>query len=406
MEQFENFSMPISRQQEYMMYGENYGQRDATSILAEGRYLRGKMDLQRMRESIFMVAQMHEALRMVCVKDGDSYILKLKSGKNNTPVFTTDEFHTKEEVQSDVLHSIENSMELEKALFTARVYSLSEEKHILVVIMHHIIADSVALSVVLADILSCYEGTVPDISSTAQFSEFLADERSFLESDAGKKQLEYWKKEMDGYIPSNGDGGGEWYDVIKESTFYVENGRLNERAAELNVSSFVLILAASHRAIAEITGTNDTTIGIAFANRIHKKYRKTVGYLAHMIQNRIKHEDTEDADKLIKAVAAKLSENIKYQRLSQYAPLAKINIGVQDNPFKHDKELFCGSSAERVIFDIERSVDYIMIGVVPSSKETRINLNCDPNVYSRNYTNKLIGCLKRAIDDILYSKEI
>ena len=92
MEQFENFSMPISRQQEYMMYGENYGQRDATSILAEGRYLRGKMDLQRMRESIFMVAQMHEALRMVCVKDGDSYILKLKSGKNNTPVFTTDEF--------------------------------------------------------------------------------------------------------------------------------------------------------------------------------------------------------------------------------------------------------------------------------------------------------------------------
>lgn len=268
------------------MYGENYGKRSAKSILVEGRLLKGTLDMTRMHESILKVVEQNEALRMICVKQSDTYYLKLKS-VSDTDIFFSDRFSDIDSVKKDTVEHLEHSMELSKGLFQVRIYSLDAQNHALIIVMHHLISDSTALSVVLSEILLTYAGNAPDKTETVGFCQFLEEEQSFFESTKGQEQLQYWTKEMEGYIPPKSDGGGSWFDVIKDSTFYISNDKLQVCAEKHRVSRFILLLSAIHLAVGEMFNTNDTTIGVAFANRIQKKYHNTVGYLAHMVQNRI-----------------------------------------------------------------------------------------------------------------------
>lgn len=400
MKQSENFCMPISHQQEYIMYGENYGNRNAKSILVEGRKLIGNLDLSLLKESIFKVVENNTALRMICVNNEDKFYLKLKDN-NYTDIFFSSEFNNLDDIKNDTIKSLDNSMELDKELFKVRIYTLNPSEHILIIVMHHLIADSVTLSIVLSEILQTYSGKEVDKTETAGYLEFLREEQAFYESETGKVQIEYWTNEMKDYVTPEGDGGGEWFDVIKDSSFYISNKELSLSAAKLKVSPFVLLLSAVHIAIGRMYNITDTTVGIAFANRVKKKYRNTVGYLAHMIQNRIICDERENTTNFIEKVSFKMSENIKHQRLSHYVEPARINIGVQDNQLSHNSEFFDGNIAEKINFDIERSIDYILIGVNSSVTETRINLFCDPNVYSKDFVIRFKELIYRSVNEII-----
>ena len=400
---FDGKPLPISRGQEAMIYGENYGARDAKAILIEGRELYGKLDVQKMTESIYSAAADQEALRMICVKEDGKYYLQLRDKLDCGDVVFLRDHDNKNDVIRDVLESVSGSVELDKSLFRVRVYSLSDELHIIAVIIHHLIADNITLSVVMSDILSRYEGKTRSVP--APFSRFIQEEAQFAASDAGMKQIEHWKKEMEGYIPLKGDGGGVPYDVISSTSFKVPAVKLTEIGKELKVSPFVLLLSAAHIALGQVKGSNDTTIGLAFANRMDRKFRETAGYLAHMVQNRMKDADRSDKIGFVKAVAKKMSQNIRDQRLSHYAPGARVNIGMQGDPLHMKKDLFNGKETVRIPFDFDRNVDYLMISIVPGAESYTIYLICDPAVYSLDLARRITKGIADSISEIIGSED-
>ncbi|MCR4639219.1 MAG: hypothetical protein K5677_08375 [Ruminococcus sp.] len=394
--------LPVSRGQEAMIYGEEYGERDAKAILIEGRRLHGILDVSGLFDSIRKTADAQEGLRMICVKKENGYFLELREALDESDLFYTDAIKNEDDIRKDVFASVASSMELDKSLFKVRLYTLENNVHILAVIMHHLIADNITLSVVINEIFSRYDGNVP--TASAPYSQFLIEEAEFAASEEGRKQIKFWENEMNGYIPPI-SVGGENYDVIAATSFEVSAKLLVKSSSALKVSPFMLFLAASHIALGQIQGTDDTVIGLAYANRFDKKYRNTCGYLAHMVQNRIRGVDRTDAKAFVRAAADKMSENIRFQRLSHYARGSRVNIGMQGDPMHITRELFNGQPVERVPFDFDRNVDYLMINVIPDVQKYTVHLICDPSVYGFDYTKRLISAMKDSLSEIIGSEE-
>ena len=85
----------------------------------------------------------------------------------------------------------------------ATVYRLSEEEHVLIVVMHHIVTDGWSMGVFFHELSVLYgafsEGRpspLPDLS--IQYMDFAVWQRKRLEGDILENQLNYWGRQLDG----------------------------------------------------------------------------------------------------------------------------------------------------------------------------------------------------------------
>ena len=91
-------------------------------------------------------------------------------------------------------------------LFRAVLVQLSQEEHILVVVMHHIITDGWSLGVFTRELEALYaafsEGKpspLPDLP--VQYADYAAWQRERLQGEVLEGQLAYWKKKLGGELP-------------------------------------------------------------------------------------------------------------------------------------------------------------------------------------------------------------
>ena len=91
-------------------------------------------------------------------------------------------------------------------LFRAVLVQLSQEEHILVVVMHHIITDGWSLGVFTRELEALYaafsEGKpspLPDLP--VQYADYAAWQRERLQGEVLEGQVAYWKKKLEGELP-------------------------------------------------------------------------------------------------------------------------------------------------------------------------------------------------------------
>ena len=90
-------------------------------------------------------------------------------------------------------------------LFRAVLVQLSQEEHVLVVVMHHIITDGWSLGVFTRELEALYaafsEGKpspLPDLP--IQYADYAAWQRERLQGEVLERQLAYWKKQLGGEL--------------------------------------------------------------------------------------------------------------------------------------------------------------------------------------------------------------
>ncbi|HEX5708647.1 MAG TPA: amino acid adenylation domain-containing protein, partial [Pyrinomonadaceae bacterium] len=178
----------------------------------------------------------------------------------------------------------------EGRLARAYLLRLAEDEYLLLVVMHHIIADGWSVGVLVRELAQLYDararGRAESLADLRiQFVDYAVWQQRLLDGDELKSQLDYWKRQLGGSLPvlelpsdyprpavSSHRGATERFEVGPEAT-----SRLKELGRQAGATLFMVLTATLKVLIHRYTGQQDIILGTPVANRRRREFEPLVG---------------------------------------------------------------------------------------------------------------------------------
>src|SRR5215213_11921254 len=168
--------------------------------------VRGILDVGALRKALGAIVARHEALRTTfAVVDGSP--LQVISPALDAPLPVEDlsslpGAEREEAVQRWVHEAAREPFDLERGpLFRAGLLRLSEEEHVLLVTMHHVVSDGWSMGVFWRELGALYEAFLrgepsPLEEPPVQYADYALWQRQWLSGEVLEEQLGYWKEQL------------------------------------------------------------------------------------------------------------------------------------------------------------------------------------------------------------------
>lgn len=175
-------------------------------------------------------------------------------------------------------------------LFRPVLLRLSEEDHILLVMMHHMVCDAWSLKVFYRELSVLYsafrEGKpspLPDLP--IQYADFAVWQREWLRGEVLERQLAYWRQRLAGLqvidLPTDNarppmqkfEGAVHGLELSHELA-----QRLKALSREENATLFMALLGAFSLLLAHYSGREDIAVGSPIANRTRPEIEGLIGF--------------------------------------------------------------------------------------------------------------------------------
>ncbi|MCG8534438.1 MAG: condensation domain-containing protein, partial [Pseudomonadales bacterium] len=243
----------------------------------------------------------HETLRTVFVSEGGQpwqVIQPTTDFKiNQDSVTHIPESEREEAVKRLVEKEIRTSFDLEKGpLIRAHLYKLDDNKHGLIVTMHHIITDGWSMGVFVREISALYasqrmgmKAPLPELS--IQYGDFSAWQKDWLQGDELERQLSYWRTRLgnapdqlmlpfDRPRPPLQTLNGATLDV--NLTAEVASG-LRKLARQFDTTLYVILMAAYNVVLSKWAKQADVCVGMPVAGRTRPEVENLIGFFVNTL---------------------------------------------------------------------------------------------------------------------------
>ncbi|MFI1370371.1 condensation domain-containing protein, partial [Streptomyces griseochromogenes] len=262
----------------------------------------GPLDVPVLRDSFRDVVERHEVLRT-----------RFETGDQGVPVqiaYISPEF---EFSVFDLVISEESEPQAESALKliqeeASRPFDLSSGKllrvklvrlaadvHLLLVSLHHIVADGWSIDILTRDLRAFYAARIraaeTDLPKLGiQYADFAAWQHQWLSGPALERQLSYWREQLAGLEPAEpptdrprpavpSGAGASVYFTVPDA---VVSG-LRELTTEEGASLFMTMLAAFQAVLLRWTGQDDISVGTPIAGRNRAEVEDLIGFFVNTL---------------------------------------------------------------------------------------------------------------------------
>ncbi|MFD4777260.1 amino acid adenylation domain-containing protein, partial [Streptomyces sp. NPDC058427] len=292
---------PLSPAQQRLWFLHQLDPNGASYHIAFAVELEGAVDRTALRRAITDLVDRHESLRtLIGVSDGEPFqsVLPPADAGPALPVTETAEADLPGALREAAGRPFDLAHELP---LRARLFSTSEERHTLLVVVHHIAADGWSMGPLARDLAEAYAartaGRSPDWAPLpVQYTDYTLWQRDLL-GDPGvpgsalATQLAYWKAAMAGApeetplpadrprptVPS-GRGGSVAFRVPPATTAALA------RLAGASATSTFMVLHAALAAVLHRAGSgDDITIGTPVAGRTDEALEPLVGFFVNTL---------------------------------------------------------------------------------------------------------------------------
>ena len=263
--------------------------------------LSGRLDRRALAQSLSEVVRRHEALRTTFPAVGGRPAQVTGSPLDvEAPLLDLSELPAEERETEALRRAAEEArrpFDLARGpLLRAGIVRLSEEEHLLLLTMHHIVSDGWSMGVLIREMAALYEafnGNAPSPleEPTIQYADFAHWQREWLTGDALAEQLDYWKRRLAGApptleLPAKGarpparsyEGATETLLLPKELA-----ERINELSRREGVTLFMLLLGAFQALLSRYTGQTDVVVGTSIANRTRAEVEDLIGFFVNAL---------------------------------------------------------------------------------------------------------------------------
>ncbi|MDR4481705.1 MAG: amino acid adenylation domain-containing protein [Nitrospirales bacterium] len=181
-------------------------------------------------------------------------------------------------------------------LWRARLFQLNEQDHVLMVTLHHAIADGWSLNLLLAEMISSYvalrtgEPFSPQ-ASQLQYADYVQWQREWLAGEVLERQLDYWKQTLSGapavlslptdhVRPSVQTFRGARHVITIPSTLMAALHAIGRRQG---ATLFMTLFAAFQVLLHRYSGETDLSIGTPIANRTSLETEDLIGFFVNTL---------------------------------------------------------------------------------------------------------------------------
>jgi len=180
-------------------------------------------------------------------------------------------------------------------LLRVQLLVLGKVEHVLLLTMHHIVADGWSIGVLMRELGTLYAAFVsgqpsplPDLP--IQYGDFAHWQRQWLQGEVLKTQLAYWQQQLDDLptleLPT--DRTRPAIQSYRGATQYLElpsslTQALLALSQQAGVTLFITLLAVFQTLLYRYTGQEDITVGSPIANRNRSEIEGLIGFFVNSL---------------------------------------------------------------------------------------------------------------------------
>ena len=290
-----------------------------------------------------------------------------------------------------VQEQAEQRFDLSRApLVRVQLLKRSDEEHVLICVMHHIITDGWSMGVLVKEVAALYEAygagrESPLAELPIQYGDYAVWQRERLQGEVLERELEYWKEQLGGAPPvlelpmdhprpalKTFSGAAESLELSRQLS-----KELHALSRREGVTLFMTLLAAFAVLLSRYSGQTDINIGTSTANREQAEIEGLIGFFVNTLTLRIDLGGNPTFRQLLARVREfclgayahqevpfeKLVEELTPERSLSHTPLFQVMMVLQNAP-REEFELpglnLSPVSVERIAvkFDLSLSLTY------------------------------------------------
>lgn len=203
----------------------------------------------------------------------------------------------------------------------------TEDGHVGLMSMHHIMSDAWSVTVLVRDLIETYftirAGREPQLSEIPiQFADFVGWEQDHLGSDSGKKMGQFWQKHISGAphvlnLPTDHPrpkiqsfrGGAHGFKLDDDCACLAL-----QSAARHNVTLFTLLLSVYDLLLHRYTQQPDFLVGVPMAGRQQRELHDVVGYFVNPVPLRSRVNDDPTFEQHLERTQASVNSGLENQQ--------------------------------------------------------------------------------------------
>lgn len=264
--------------------------------------LKGSLNTSVLKQALNTVVERHEVLRTTFATNDDGEPEPTIHAGVTVPLPLIDVTHLSDDERPTELERLYEAevfrpFDLEADLMLrTKLVRLSENEHVLLYTMHHIVTDGWSIGIFARELAALYEASVegrpsPLFSLNIQYTDFAAWQREWLQDGVLARQLAYWKTQladappllelpMDRPCPAVQTYRG------RAVTFQVDKTLtqgLTQLSRQADATLFMTLLAAFQVLLMRYTGQEDIVVGSPIANRTRRELEPLIGVFVNTL---------------------------------------------------------------------------------------------------------------------------
>jgi acyl carrier protein len=263
--------------------------------------LKGPLDVEALQKSLNTIVSRHEALRTTFISVKDKVVQAIGEPPSvDLPVNDLRNFsapdreaEAKRFCEEEAQRPFDLSSDL---MLRATLFQIDNKEHILLLVLHHIATDEWSMSLLFSELSISYDAfcraeypVLPELP--IQYADFAVWQHQWLQGDVFEKQLEYWKKQLEGATfvlelptdrPRTAKQSFRGAKQSIELSSYITKA-LRSFCQTERTTLFMTLIAAFNVLLHRYTGQNDILVGSPIANRSRIEIEGLIGFFLNTI---------------------------------------------------------------------------------------------------------------------------
>ncbi|MFG2475816.1 amino acid adenylation domain-containing protein [Streptomyces fagopyri] len=335
-------NLPLLPAQESVLFAEAAHARPGTHNLALALQLGGPLDRTAIDGPLHVLAERHEALRVAITEHEDGPRQSIADAVT-VPVEEIDLATVDKDVVDAVLdrhftEAQDRPFRLDQApLLRATLFRLGDQRHVLLLVAHHTIADGDSLDVLAREFAAlytaCAEGRPNPLPPPApSYANHVAARLTGAFDRRRIRALEYWRAELDGApvtldLPmarpastTRRHAATHRRDLPRPVA-----ARLRALAGEHRASLFSVLAAGTFALFGRYTGESDIVLGVPFSTRLEPGSEGLVALTVNTMPVRARFDADEDFLPLLRQVQGRTFQALRHQGVAFHELVHAVN---------------------------------------------------------------------------------
>ncbi|HEU4454581.1 MAG TPA: condensation domain-containing protein, partial [Longimicrobium sp.] len=420
--------LPLSFAQERLWFLDRLEGGSAQYNIPSALRLTGALDVDALERSLGEIVRRHESLRTAFAEvDGGAVQVIAPFAGFSLPVDDLSglpETARESEVRRRARENAARPFDLaEGSLFRAALLRVTDQEHVLLLCVHHIVNDGWSTGVLFRELGVLYaayrEGSESPLAEPpVQYADFAVWQREQLQGEVLDRQIAYWKDRLSGApalleLPTDRPrppvqshrGARERFELPRALLDGLQALGRGEGA-----TLYMVMLGAFQLLLSKYSGSEDIVVGSPIAGRTRKEVEELIGFFANMLVLRTDLSGDPTFRELLGRVregtlGAYEHQDVPFERLVaelqperslSHAPLFQVMFTLQN--VDRSGSGLAGLRMEGVGAEVETTKVDLALTAVPHDGGIRGALEYSTDLFDRSTIRRMLGHLERVLE--------